>query len=237
MSHRTLPYVPFPDFLASLDAIGANPPSHIDASCWSRFPSLNKGGRVLFDTFQYLDLISSDGKVLPALRELLDTGTRAQGLAKTLRAAYSFVIPETLRATTMDRLKRTFRQRAGGDAISRKALSFYLKAAFMAGFELHPLLLPRQRRQRRKDPPPVAPHLVVQPPTEETVLGTLKLEGRGSLTLRLEGQRFSDLTGPELKRATAAALLLKADQQPTGRMPPRADGHARRRRSPTNRVA
>jgi hypothetical protein len=237
MSHRTLPYVPFTEFIASLDAIGLNPPSHIDTSCWTRFPSLSKNGRVLCDCFRYLGLISSDGKVLPLLRDMLDAATRPVALGKVLRTAYPFVTPETLRRMTMAQLKKIFRQHAGGDSISRKAVSFYLKAAFTAGFELYPVLLPRQPQQRRKEPPHVAPQLVDQSTRDESVLGTLKLEAGGSLTLRLEGQPFSNLTSPELERVTAVALLLKADRQVPGRIPARPDGPAPRRRSATSRVA
>ena len=220
MSHRTLPYLPFADFISALDAIAGNPPAYIDSSCWSRLPSLNKRGRILCDVFQFLGLISSDGKTLPAIGDVLNTTTRAPALARVLRAAYAFVTPEALRDATMDRLKRTFGQRAAGKAISRKALSFYLKAAYMAGFELHALLLPRQRQRPRKNAPQSLPQLVEQVAKEESVLAALALEAGGSLSLRLEGQQFSRLTSAELERATSAALLLKTDRKPVASVPP-----------------
>jgi hypothetical protein len=88
MPLRTLPYLPFADFIAALDTLAHDPPAHIDPSCWSRLPSLNKNARILCDIFQYLRLVSADGAILPALRAVLDTKTRTQALGNALREAY-----------------------------------------------------------------------------------------------------------------------------------------------------
>ena len=213
MRLRTLPYLPFRDFVAALDAIAPDPPAHIDPSCWSRFPSLNKNGRVLCDIFRYLGLVSADGAILSALSAMLDPNTRTQTLGNVLREAYPFVNPKDLRGATIGRLKELFRQKATGSSMSRKALSFYLKAATAARLELHPSLMPRERQRSRKAAPDSS-YVPEAPASEPLVLEERLLGAGGSLTLRLEGQPFNRLTGTELELATALALLFKRGEKP-----------------------
>ena len=233
MTPRTMPYLPFQDFVTALDAIAANPPANVDASCWSHFPSLSRKGRILCDAFRFLRLISADGAVLPALPALLDTKTRPQSLGRALRETYVFVNPAELRGATLGRLKELFRRNATGSSMSRKALSFYLKAATVARFELHASLMPRERQRPRKATQRRSQD-AEGPAVESLVLGERLLEAGGSLTLRLEGQPFSLLTSAELELATGATLVLKQ----TGReatagvssIPRRAPASEKRRR-------
>jgi hypothetical protein len=125
------------------------------------------------------------------------------------------VNPPDLRVATIGRLKEVFRQKATGASMSRKALSFYLKAASAARFELHPSLMPRERQRPRK----AALHAWNDPQAAGSVVLEERLLGAGgSLTLRLEGQPFSRLTGTELELATAAALLLKTSHKAADRV-------------------
>lgn len=223
MSHRTLPYLPFAVFVGALDAIAKEPPEQIDRSCWSRFRSLNKNGRALFDIFRYFRLVSVEGDALPQLREILDVRTRSDALAAVLRTHYNFVLPESLSTATMDRLKKVFEQSAGSETMGRKALSFYLNAAQQAGFELHGRLVPRGPRVRNKNAQPAAARSNAV--DNELTMACRKLEAGGILTVIVSGQPFKSLTAAELQMATDAALALKGARRvrtslPAVRRPP-----------------
>ncbi len=215
MPDRQLPYLPFPDFLAGLDVLAADPPRMVNNACWSDVSGLESKASLLCAALRFLELISPTGESLPALLKVINRNTRSAALADSLQTAYPFVKVQDLQTMPLHRLKKIFReQMQGTTSMWRKALSFYLKAAAEAHLKLHPRLEPRAPRGRRVRAEPArndaTPHPIFP-------IATVLLEAGGTVQLVLTHQSFDQLTPSELQLVSAAALLLKR------RKPPRSE--------------
>lgn len=134
-------YVPFKTFISVLDSFKHFLPDAIDPTMW---PSYSGGIKSqLMGTLKFLNLIDAQNCPTPALRSLAeaDAHHRPPLLKEVLRNAYGDLCKLDLTKATPGSFDAEMRKFGQEGDTHRKACSFFLQMARLAGVPLSPLLL------------------------------------------------------------------------------------------------
>jgi hypothetical protein len=147
-------YVPFKTFISVLDSFRSFLPDAIDPTMW---PSYSGGIKSqLIGSLKFLKLIDAQNRPTPALRSLAeaDAQHRPALLKAVLTDAYGDLCKLDLTKATPGSFDAEMRKFGQEGDTHRKACSFFLQVAKLAGIPLSPLLLKKGSLSgtRRKRP-------------------------------------------------------------------------------------